>query len=127
MTTTTRIGALLGCALFLYPATAAAQLGDFLKKKVEEKAKQKAGQAIDEAGNTPTPGKKDEAPRAEQARPRPSEEAAAAEKGGVRKGEASADEQAGDVYGNRFDFIPGNDVLLYDDFAETSVGDYPAR
>jgi len=134
--TTTRIGALLGCALFLNPTTAAAQFGDFLKKKVEEQAKQKAGQAIDETGNkayqegkkAPTAGKKDEAPPAAQAKPSASDEAAQAEKGGVTKGEAPAEEQAaGDVYGNKFDFVPGNQVLLYDDFAETSVGDYPAR
>ncbi len=134
--TTTRIGVLLGCALLLCPATATAQLGDFLKKKVEEKAKQKAGQAIDETGNkaydegkkAPTAGKKDEAPSAAQAKPSPSDEAAQAEKGGVKKGEAPAEEQAaGDAYGNKFDFVPGNEVLLYDDFAETSVGDYPAR
>lgn len=126
--TTTRIGALLGCALFLYPATAAAQLGDFLKKKVEEKAKQKTGQAIDEAGNTPTGGKKDEAPPSAQAKPHAADEAAPPEKGGAKKGETPAEEQAtGDVYGNKFDFVPGNQVLLYDDFAETSVGDYPAR
>src|ERR1700694_3966961 len=94
--TTTRIGALLGCALFLFPATAAAQLGDFLKKKVEEQAKQKAGQAIDESGNkayqeakkAPTAGKKDEAPAAAPGKPSPP-------RGGRRRGEGRRQEGRG--------------------------------
>jgi len=39
-------------------------------------------------------------------------------------GLARADDE---VYGNRFDFLPGSKVLVYDDFAETEVGEYPAK
>ena len=33
----------------------------------------------------------------------------------------------GEVYGNRFDFVPGDSVLVYDDFSDTDVGEYPAK
>jgi len=33
----------------------------------------------------------------------------------------------GDVYGNRYDFVPGDKVLVYDDFSDTDVGEYPAK
>ena len=32
-----------------------------------------------------------------------------------------------EVYSNRFDFVPGDKVLLYDDFTESDVGEHPAR
>jgi outer membrane protein OmpA-like peptidoglycan-associated protein len=31
------------------------------------------------------------------------------------------------VYGNRYDFVPGDKVLVYDDFSDTDVGEYPAK
>jgi outer membrane protein OmpA-like peptidoglycan-associated protein len=42
--------------------------------------------------------------------------------------QAQAGEQKqGEVYGNRYDFVPGDKVLVYDDFSDTDVGEYPAR
>jgi outer membrane protein OmpA-like peptidoglycan-associated protein len=32
-----------------------------------------------------------------------------------------------EVYGNRFDFVPGSKTLVFDDFSETDVGEYPAK
>lgn len=34
---------------------------------------------------------------------------------------------AGQVYDSKFDFIPGERVLVFDDFGDTEVGDLPAR
>jgi outer membrane protein OmpA-like peptidoglycan-associated protein/curli biogenesis system outer membrane secretion channel CsgG len=34
---------------------------------------------------------------------------------------------AGEVYGNKFDFVPGEKVLYFDDFSDTDPGDYPSR
>jgi outer membrane protein OmpA-like peptidoglycan-associated protein len=39
----------------------------------------------------------------------------------------AGDPKQGEVYGNRYDFVPGDKVLVYDDFSDTDVGDYPAR
>lgn len=35
--------------------------------------------------------------------------------------------QAAEVYGNRFDFVPGSKTLFYDDFSDVDVGEYPAK
>lgn len=41
---------------------------------------------------------------------------------------AGASAQAApEVYGNRYDFVPGSKTLVYDDFSETDVGEYPAK
>ena len=34
---------------------------------------------------------------------------------------------AGEAYGNRYDFVPGDKVLVFDDFSDTDVGEYPAK
>ncbi len=51
--------------------------------------------------------------------------AAPADEGGDAA--ATPVEGALEVYGNRFDFVPGSKVIVYDDFSETDVGEYPAR
>jgi outer membrane protein OmpA-like peptidoglycan-associated protein/curli biogenesis system outer membrane secretion channel CsgG len=33
----------------------------------------------------------------------------------------------GEIYSPRFDFVPGDKVLFFDDFSDTEPGDYPAR
>lgn len=51
-----------------------------------------------------------------------------AQKTSAPAGSAGASPQAAaEVYGNRFDFVPGSKVLVYDDFSETDVGEYPAK
>ena len=44
------------------------------------------------------------------------------------QGDKAAEAPAkGEVYGNRFDFVPGDEVLAFDDFGDTDVGEYPAK
>jgi len=58
-----------------------------------------------------------------------------APEGAARTAGADATSQAtgapaqagGELFGNRFDFVPGSKVLVYDDFSETDVGEYPAK
>jgi outer membrane protein OmpA-like peptidoglycan-associated protein len=120
------LAVLLALPLALAAAPASAQFGGFIKDKLNQKVKEKAGQAVDGAVDGAKPAaKEDEAAKAPAA-PKEAEPAAAKAKGGAEA--APADEvAAGEVFGNRFDFVPGSKVLLYDDFAETDVGDYPAR
>lgn len=40
---------------------------------------------------------------------------------------AAGGAQAVQVYGNDFDFVPGDTVLFYDDFTDTDVGDSPMK
>jgi outer membrane protein OmpA-like peptidoglycan-associated protein len=42
-------------------------------------------------------------------------------------GGAPAASPAGEAYGNRYDFVPGDKVLVFDDFSDTDVGEYPAK
>jgi len=39
----------------------------------------------------------------------------------------ASSQAAAEVYSNRYDFVPGSKVLVYDDFSETEVGEYPAK
>lgn len=111
-----------------------AQWGNFIKDKLSEQARDKASRAANEASDAAYQGAKEKAkgaPGERKDQAEPSEDrggkasAGGAERGSARGG--SDEVPAGEVYGNKFDFIPGDRVLLFDDFAETDVGDYPAR
>lgn len=128
----------LACAVSLAVARpAAAQWGNFVKDKLNQEAKEKAGQVVDETGDAAYQGAKGKAKDgAGEAQPGEKQPAAAAEKSAGTTAEtkqgtgakpAKDEVAAGEVYGNKFDFIPGDKVLLFDDFVETDVGDYPAR
>jgi curli biogenesis system outer membrane secretion channel CsgG len=53
---------------------------------------------------------------------------AAAASGGGQGGAASGQvETLGEVYSPRFDFVPGENVLFFDDYSDTEPGDYPSR
>lgn len=126
----------LACAIALALAPpAAAQWGNFIKDKLSEQAREKAGRAMGEAGDAAYQGTKDKAKRAGDSKAQGQEEqtsSSAAHGGsasapGAERGAGQEEVAAGEVYGNKFDFIPGDRVLLFDDFAETDVGDYPSR
>ena len=97
---------------------ARAQFGDLLNK-VQDKATDAAAKAAEDA-LTPKP-----APAPSQA-PAPASPAAGAEAKPAQGG-SGAGPPPGEVYGNRYDFVPGDKVLVYDDFADTDVGEYPAK
>lgn len=48
-------------------------------------------------------------------------------KGDAAPAPAVAPVIAGEVYDEKFDFVPGERVIVFDDFADTAVGDFPAR
>ncbi|WP_176065261.1 OmpA family protein [Anaeromyxobacter diazotrophicus] len=114
----------MACLAALGMATPAeAQFGGFLDKvkdraargaqdEVGKQAEQKAREAVRVDGKKPAPEKPKAAPAGEPA-----------------PGEAKPADAPppGEVYGNRFDFVPGDRVLVYDDFGDTDVGEYPAK
>lgn len=133
-----RIAVACALSLFLAGPASAQGFGGFIKDKLKQEAKEKAGRAMDEATDSAYEGGKSKAKGGGQKTAGEEKAAAAApdDEGGPAaesasasaKGGADPDEvAAGEVYGNKFDFIPGDKVLLFDDFAETDVGDYPAR
>jgi OOP family OmpA-OmpF porin len=72
---------------------------------------------------------KDMLPKLKTAATQPASEEAArpAGTGAASQATAAAAQSAAEVYGNRYDFVPGSKTLVYDDFSETEVGEYPAK
>ena len=120
---------LLLCAALLVALPARAQFGDLLDR-AQQKAQQTAEEAAEAAARkgAETPEAPEVEPAAEPApapakgkpAPRSAEPAEAAPA-------PAAAPSAGEVYGNRFDFVPGDRVLVFDDFSDTDVGEYPAK
>lgn len=85
-----------------------AGIGDKLKKKAEDKANKEADKVIDT-----TDGEADKSEESNDT----GEQSKAAPKG------------SGDVAGvsTKFDFVPGDKLLLYDDFSQDELGEFPAH
>jgi outer membrane protein OmpA-like peptidoglycan-associated protein len=119
---------LAGLAVGGLPSIAEAQFGkrlkDAVKRTAEDKAIQKAtekeSQAIDGAieggGEAPAPSTGTSAA---------AEETAAAPESGAAP--AVEPKKAGEGAFVNFDFVPGDRVLFYDDYASDDVGDFPRR
>jgi OmpA-OmpF porin, OOP family len=115
---------------------ARAQFGNLLdraKQKASDAADQATDKATDKAINTatqkPAPAPAAQKPTdqtASQSTPPASSSSSSGSASPAGAGTAGAP-PAGQVYGNRFDFVPGDHVIVYDDFADTDVGDFPSR
>ena len=125
-----RLALLVLVALAASPARA--QFGGFLDKAVRKGA-DAAEKAAAEAAKKPPPPKpaaQPEASPAAEAEGQGPAKGAKAE-GGASAAPAGAGGAAGstapEIYGNRYDFVPGDKVLVFDDFSDTDVGEYPAK
>jgi len=111
----------LACAGFLLAASPAhAQFGDLL-----DRAQRQAADAAEKAAKDaaqPAPAQPTPAPASQAAEP--ADGAKPPTRGPSTTPPASP---PGEVYGNRYDFVPGDKVLVYDDFSDTDVGEYPAK
>jgi len=121
--------ALLAIAL-MAPLPAAAQFGklkDKVKDKVERKVDQKTDQAIDKAIEKPAGeaerGSDDETPAPAPA-PAPAVESGAAAPMPAAGGGAAAEDMT--LY-TKYDFVPGDKVVFYDDLAREEAGEFPSR
>jgi outer membrane protein OmpA-like peptidoglycan-associated protein len=121
-------------AAILFAAPARAQFGgllDRVKDRAQHGTEDEIGRkAEDEArgavrGDAKKDAKKKEAPPPQQAGDAKQGQATA--QGEAGKGGAAEAPPPGEVYGNRYDFVPGDRVLAYDDFSDTDVGEYPAK
>ncbi|HTT70414.1 MAG TPA: OmpA family protein [Anaeromyxobacteraceae bacterium] len=112
---------------------ASAQFGSLL-----DKAKQKANDAVDNATDKAVNNATQPKPQATPAPAQAQGQNSAGQSGGSSAAPASSAQAQGaagasgapppgQVYGNRFDFVPGDHVIVYDDFSDTDVGDFPAR
>jgi OmpA-OmpF porin, OOP family len=106
-------------AVLALPSKADSGLTDRLKKKVEDKIGDKTvDEAVDGADADTTQA--EEAGEAEEAQEGGSGQAKAAGKGGS----ATAEDMA--LY-TKYDFIPGDKVIFYDDLSGEEVGEFPSR
>ena len=110
--------------------------GQTVERKLEQKTEKGVGAAVDEATTLPKAKDDKTAKPAKDATATKAADDKAAKAKGKGKAEAAEDETAaepgeappaGELYGNRFDFVPGDKVLVYDDFSDTDVGEYPAK
>jgi len=120
----TRIAPALACfTLLALVAAPVAHSGfmDAVKQKVKEKTTKKAvdatDQAMDDAEKTAT-GKGDKAaPGSDASSSAKDTEASGGAKGGGKFSAVST----------KFDFVPGDSVLFYDDFTQDELGEFPSR
>jgi len=90
-------------------------LKDKLKKKAEKEADKKADEIIN-----PTPGDTTEAQTTSQ----PSKGKAAQPAGAIKGGTAAAEDMT--LY-TKYDFVPGDKVIFYDDMVGEEIGEFPSR
>lgn len=114
----------LGLAGLLAAPASHAGWGDALKKKLDDKAKQKADQAVDKAVEkaATTPAGKDAKP-ADAAKDAGAAAAPDAKAAPAASGPAAKMAEVS----SKFDYVPGDKVILWDDFTQDEVGEFPAR
>lgn len=101
-------------ALFAQVPVSHAGLMDKIKKKTEDKAKQTAEGAVDQKTGEVTGEAPGEAASTEAA---PAEGANAKPAGNEKVSEVST----------KFDYVPGDKVILFDDFTQDELGEFPAQ
>lgn len=122
-------------ALMCLTVNAESQIKVDLKKKLEQQVNrrlnQKADQAIDktldavEDSITSNPDNKGNTNNNASANKSPAEQAQGT--GGQKAGEASQGQQQASLQAySKYDFVPGEKVIFYDDFSQDAVGDFPA-
>ena len=104
--------------LMFVSGPAKAQFGD-LKNKLKEKAQQKANEKVDKALNKAPADTTKAAEKTAQSKEKTAQPAGAA-KGGT----AAAEDMT--LY-TKYDFVPGDKVIFYDDLANDEIGEFPSR
>ena len=101
----------------------AAHAGPFDKlKKSADKAATEANKAKDSAGSTE--GTATEKGKAAEGT---SSDAAASKDGATKSAGASGSDQKVSSVSTKFDFVPGDSVMFYDDFTQDELGEFPVR
>ncbi|MBP6874537.1 MAG: OmpA family protein [Candidatus Eisenbacteria bacterium] len=98
------------------PPAARGGFADKLKKKVEQTVGEKAEKEIDKKADEAT----QEKPEGEEA----SEETSSTPPAAGQGGSAAAEDMT--LY-TKYDFVPGDKVLFYDDLAKEELGEFPSR
>jgi outer membrane protein OmpA-like peptidoglycan-associated protein len=116
--------ALLSAALLAVALPVHAQFGDLLNRAQKTAADAAEKAARDAAKPAPAPPAEPAEPPASSA-PEPARSESAQPSGAASAGAPAT--PSSEAYGNRYDFVPGDKVLVFDDFSDTDVGEYPAK
>jgi outer membrane protein OmpA-like peptidoglycan-associated protein len=126
---------LIAVLLFSLAMNAEGQIKVDLKKKLENavnrRANQKADQAIDksldavEEGITGEPKKEGNAEQASEPQKNQNDQSAGKSDEGPGNKTSGQEQTSLQAY-SKYDFIPGEKVIFYDDFSQDAVGDFPA-
>lgn len=123
---------ILAVSLFFIPAVSYAQLDDLLNKvknKVEDKANQETDEAIDKTVDDAVDDVKNGNKKEEQQQDEEVTEEQNNENTEVNENKISdtkTKEFKLETY-SKYDFIPGEQVIFYEDFSQDNVGDFPAK
>jgi OOP family OmpA-OmpF porin len=110
--------AAISIGLVLPAGPARAQFGDLknkLKEKAQKKAEEKASKITEKKAPTDTTKAGEESGQAEET---------AAPGGAAKGGTATAEDMT--LY-TKYDFVPGDKVIFYDDLAGEEIGEFPSR
>lgn len=114
------------CLLLIIAVTGNAQID--VKQKVKDKTTQRADQRIDEAidkglDKVENAGKKKDKSKVENAEEQGEEETEVAPDAAIAK----KDTAPSFTSFSKFDFVPGEKIVFYEDFAEGAIGDFPVN
>ncbi|MCF2494368.1 OmpA family protein [Dyadobacter chenhuakuii] len=113
--------------------TCPAQLLDRIKNRVEQKAVDQIDQSIDKAlqkkkNKDNTTAQDTAASPASVPASQPTDAASQAVKADASRPAAAAVQTSQDITAySRFDFVPGDKIIMYEDFTQDAVGDFPAN
>ncbi|MFZ0455342.1 MAG: hypothetical protein WAM24_16485, partial [Ignavibacteriaceae bacterium] len=99
----------------LFPTQAQFDILNKVKEKVEEKAEEKTGEAIDKA----TEPKKEEEKKKDENQENNNIES-------QDSGNNTAEKKDELKTYSKFDFVPGENVIFFEDFSQDNIGDFPA-
>lgn len=109
--------------LFLLPIFSHAQirLGQRIKKKVEQRVNKKIDKGTDDALDA-MEGKGQDQPDEEAAS---QENNSSSEASSSNSGKPTLSTKGSVTASSRFDFVPGEEVIFYDDFSSSRIGEFP--
>src|SRR5436190_14824442 len=111
------------CIPFLSQAQILKNIGNRVKQKVEQRTDQKVDKSIDKGlDKTEDAGKKKDSSLKTDSNKSTNQ----AETGNQNKTIGATEQVAFETY-SKFDFIPGDKVIAYDDFSQDAIGDFPAN
>ena len=107
------------CILFAFGfvGTAHAQLFEKLKKKAEDKVVKEVEKGME--------GKKEEEKKTAEATPPATPQQQQGNSGSTQGGAAETEANRAITINSKYDFVPGEKVIFFDDFTAENIGDFP--